>query len=330
MSGRPPSLRPWAGREARRGGGRAVARFGLATVAMLVVPASPSPAQTPVRLTILDTAALLAPRLVESSGAAMSALVAGVVWTHNDSGDGPFLYATDAFGRDLGRVRVEGARNVDWEDLAAGPCVVVPGRCLYIGDIGDNGRRRDHIVVYRIREPRPPDSPRDTLRGVPVLDSLVLHYPDRRHNAEALAVTGDGTLLLITKELAGPPLLFRAGVGPGPAVRGLAAAGPLDMVTSLLSGRVVTGAALAPGDSLLAVRTYVSIHFFRLGRGASPVPLGPRSGITIPVIEPQGEGVCFDGPGRLILTSERGQARRGTIARLLIVPSQGPQGRPPH
>src|SRR6266568_6264490 len=38
------------------------------------------------------------PRLVESSGVAVSRAYPGVLWTHNDSGDGPYLYATDLRG----------------------------------------------------------------------------------------------------------------------------------------------------------------------------------------------------------------------------------------
>jgi hypothetical protein len=292
--------------------------------------AVPAAAQTTVRLEIVDTAVLLAPRLDESSGAAMSTLVPGVVWTHNDSGDGPFLYATDVAGHDLGRVRVEGAHATDWEDLAAGPCHIVPGRCLYVADIGDNGRHRKHVIVYRLREPRPPESPSDTLRSVPLLDSLVLRYPDHPHDAEALAVAGDGTLLIVTKDWSGPPILFRADGGRGTSPRDLIVAGQLAMRTGLLTGRLVTGAALAPGDTVLAVRTYVSIHFFGLRHGSEPVALGTTAGVTIPFVEPQGEGLTYDGADHLILVSERGDAARGTITRLRIVVPSGPKGRQTH
>jgi hypothetical protein len=294
-----------------------------ALAAALLVVGAQVPTQGAVRLEILSTAALTAPRLVESSGAATSVLAPGVVWTHNDSGDGPFLYATDLHGHDRGRVRVAGARAVDWEDLAAAPCLVVPGRCLYVGDIGDNARRRRSVVVYRLREPPPPHGPADTLGVVPLLDSLVLRYPDRPHDAEALAVAGDGTLLVITKDRSGPAVAFSTTATAGPTTRRLGPVGPLDMQTGLLTGRLVTGAALAPGDSLLAVRTYVSIHFFRWRAGSGLTPLGTRKGITIPVVEPQGEGVAFDGPDRLVLTSERGEATAGTITSLRIVPARG-------
>jgi hypothetical protein len=66
-------------------------------------------------------------RLIESSGVAASRTHAGILWTHNDSGDGPNLYATDLHGTDRGAVRVPGAAAVDWEDIALGPCPRRPG-----------------------------------------------------------------------------------------------------------------------------------------------------------------------------------------------------------
>lgn len=292
--------------------------------------ATRGPAQTPVRVEVVDTASLAAPRLVESSGVAASALVPGVYWTHNDSGDGPFLYATDSTGADRGAVRVPRAGAVDWEDLAAGPCLVAPGRCLYAADIGDNRRRRTHVTLYRLREPEPPDGPEDTSRTVPLLDSLVLVYPDRPHDAEALAVTADGTDLIVTKDLIGPAVLYRTPGSPAAEPRTLTRVGPLAMETSILSGRLATGAALSPDGTVLVVRTYVSLHFFRLRGDSVPVPLTSPRGITIPVVEPQGEGVAFDGPDRLVLTSEQGDAPHGTIVRLRIVYRDGAPSRSAH
>ena len=296
----------------------------FALLAVAAVFSTVARAQTPVRVEVIDTAVLAAPRLVESSGVAASALVPGVYWSHNDSGDGPFLYATDSAGRDLGAVRVVPAGAVDWEELAAGPCFVSPGRCLYAADIGDNRRRRARVVLYRLREPAPPRGPADTLRTVPLLDSLVLVYPDRPHDAEALVVTPTGAILLVTKDLFGPPVLYRTTAAAGAIARTLAEVGPLAMESGIATGRLATGASLSPDGTLLVVRTYVSLHFFRLAGDSLPVPLNPRRGITIPVVEPQGEGVAFDGPGRLVLTSERGDARRGTLVRLRIVFGQGP------
>lgn len=297
----------------------ATVRALLVLLTFLPSVAGPSLAQGTYRLELLDTAVLASRRTTESSGVAPSTLVRGVYWTHNDSGDRPYLYATDSTGRDLGAVRIGGAETTDWEDLAAGDCVVVPGPCLYVGDIGDNRGRRRSIVIYRLREPAPPRGPADTLRVVPLLDSIVLVYPDRAHDAEALAVTRAGELLVITKERAGPAVLFRASGARGNGARLLRRVGALAMRTGLVTGRVVTGATLAPDEGLLAVRTYVSIHLFRLAGDSAPVPLTGASGMSIPVVEAQGEAVAFDGPDRLVLTSERGPSKHALLTRVRLV-----------
>ena len=58
----------------------------------------------------------------ETSGPARGRRDPSVLWTHNDSGFEPILYALDTEGRILGRVSVQGATLVDWEDIAASPC----------------------------------------------------------------------------------------------------------------------------------------------------------------------------------------------------------------
>ena len=70
----------------------------------------------------VQTGQFASPRLRESSGVAASRAHAGVLWTHNDSGDGPYLYATDLRGHDRGFLLVPGAEATDWEDMGLGPC----------------------------------------------------------------------------------------------------------------------------------------------------------------------------------------------------------------
>ena len=44
---------------------------------------------------LLLQATIQSPRLIESSGVAVSRAYPDVLWSHNDSGDGPYVYATD-------------------------------------------------------------------------------------------------------------------------------------------------------------------------------------------------------------------------------------------
>jgi hypothetical protein len=307
---------------ALRGGTLRAVRVPITVLALATALAAPGAGQSPLRLQVVDTAVLRAPRLVESSGVAPSTLRIGVLWTHNDSGDEPRLYATDSAGTDLGSVRVAGARNVDWEDLGSGPCAPATYRCLYIADIGDNDRLRDHVVIYRLAEPDPPVAASDTLRDVPFEAATSLRYPDHPHDAEAIAVDASGRIFIITKEIFGRPRVFRVPPHGGPQRRGAADTllfvGLLDIAPNLARLRVATGAAVSPDGAVLAVRTYSTLHFFRLRGDSLPAPLTPPEGLIIPFVEPQGEGVAFLSADVLVLTSERGLADHSTIARLKV------------
>jgi hypothetical protein len=297
-------------------------RIPIAVLALAAAVAPPGPAQSPVGLQLVDAAPLRAERLVESSGVTPSTRRPGVLWTHNDSGDGPRLYATDSAGDDLGSVLVAGALNVDWEDVATGPCAPNAGLCLYIGDIGDNRRSRDQVVIYRVPEPEPPAAASDTLRQAPLTSATSLRYPDHPHDAEAIVVDHGGRVFVITKEVFGRPRLFQVPRRVAPQRPGeidpLRFVGLLDIAVDLARLRTVTGAAVSPDGAILVVRTYSSLHFFRLNGDSLPVPLTPPEGLTIPFVEPQGEGVAFLSPDLLVLTSERGRAEHGTIARVRV------------
>ena len=74
-----------------------------------------------------------------------------VIWTVNDGPDGT-LYALDSLGAQVGRFPTDGGRRLrDVEAMAAGPCG--EEQCLYIGDTGDNGERRNTVAILRVREP---------------------------------------------------------------------------------------------------------------------------------------------------------------------------------
>src|SRR6476646_1827310 len=85
-------------------------------------------------------------RITESSGLAASHLHPGIYWTHNDSDDGPYLYAVDsATGKTFARVTMRGIHPRDVEAVSIGP-----DGDLYVGDIGDNlGGAWSEVWIYR-------------------------------------------------------------------------------------------------------------------------------------------------------------------------------------
>ena len=150
--------------------------------------------------------------LKEASGIAASKCQTDVYWVHNDSGDGALLYAIDGIGKQLGVWHVTGAKNRDWEDIAAmkdqaGKCQVV------IGDIGNNGFERKQLSVYRVAEPavdksRPPTGspPSETAPA----ETLNFHYPDALRNSETLLVhPTSGDIYVLTKSKKEPVSVYK-------------------------------------------------------------------------------------------------------------------------
>lgn len=244
----------------------------------------------------------------EASGLALSRRTPGTLWTHNDSG-APVVFALDAAGAVRGRVRVSNAAVDDWEDITAGPCPSTArgasptGHCLYVADIGDNNRARRTITIYRLPEPQPGDA-----ASAPA-EAFTVRYPDGAHDAEALFVTADAGVFVITK--APRAALYRY---PG----ALRAGGPvtLERVAELPLARV-TDADLSADGRWVAVRTNDAVTFYP----AADLVRGKAAGVTMPLAaleEPQGEGVALAADGTLYLVSEGGGGGRFSTMRCAL------------
>jgi hypothetical protein len=257
---------------------------------------------TPRPVVAVRTGAMQDPDLSESSGVVRSRTMPRVLYTINDSGNDPVLFAIDSSGRPLGRWRVPGIRDRDWEAISIGPCPA--GSCLYIGDIGDNAERQPTVTIYRVREPTRFERFRGAPDPAPIdLDSLVLRYPDGPHDTEAMWLDESGTIFLVTKGRSGGVKLFRVaagGFGRGSAVEAvLVQYLPIEADKKL--GRWITDAARSPDGRTVAVRTYTEIYLFPVtGMGR----LGQPTSCNVAGLEPQGEGIEWLDSQRMILTSE--------------------------
>ena len=259
--------------------------------------------------------------LVESSGLAVSRAYPGVLWSHNDSGDQPRIYAMDTTATLGGVFQVTGAEAIDWESMDIGPCLSPEGLrepegegwCIYAADTGDNNRRRESVTVYVIPEPEPVAAGGE----VATLGAIRFRYPDGPFDTEAFAVTSEGELVIVTKGRSPDIWLFRMSAAEAMTtmesgeVFQLSGGVRLPIDSDAQVGRTATGAALSSDETVLAVRTYSEIYFFAW-------PLGPRPELFAPpcflgAYEPQGEAVAFWSGGRILLASESRSEKSGHL-----------------
>jgi hypothetical protein len=148
---------------------------------------------------------LEASEITESSGLAASQCNQNVFWTHNDSGNKNEIFALDDKGKNLGKWIVSNSKNTDWEDIAA--FKNANGECfLYIGDIGNNTRKRGEMTIYRVKEPKISDTNKTTEAA----EAIKFEYPEMRHDAETLLVhpkTGD--IYVLSKRLSGASAVYK-------------------------------------------------------------------------------------------------------------------------
>jgi len=253
---------------------------------------------------IVDPEVNLGGGVYEASGAALDPQTPGVVWSHGDSGQEPVLYALAADGRQLGRVRVEGATNRDWEDMAIGPCP--GGSCVYVGDIGNNAAAGVDLVLYRAPLPSPSEE-----RTRPA-EAFRARYPDGGRDTEAMFVTPEGEIYLINKGREHPVELWRwpTPLRPGPVT--------LERVRQIAPrirqlGDYITGAGASHDGRWIAVRTYGRLALYRaadlLGTG------GPAFTMDLaPLGEAWGEAVAVESDGTVLLVSEGRSRTTGSRA----------------
>ena len=272
------------------------------------------------------------PRLVESSGVAVSRAFPGVLWTHNDSGDGPYVYATDLRGTDRGALLIPGAQAIDWEDMSLGPCPVpftlqtrptrvTAATCLYLADTGDNLEFRPFVTIYAIPEPAPPERASDTLGSTRAPAVLRLRYPDGPHDVEAVYVSPRDTAVYLVSKGATRGSAIRLYRVDRSAWRATDTTSEivvatlvqtLDILPSAEAGRLVTAGTVRPDGRVVALRTYTEIYLFYPGVGGRLVAARDRP-CNIAGMEIGGEAIDYLDDSTLVMTSEAGRSRPGTI-----------------
>ncbi|MFB4422757.1 WD40 repeat domain-containing protein [Streptomyces sp. QL37] len=234
-------------------------------------------------------------RITESSGLAASRIHPGIYWTHNDSDDGPYVYAVDSrTGKTVATITMKGVGEPrDVEAVSVGP----DGN-LYVGDIGDNlDGSWDHVWIYRFPEPeRLADA---TVRAT----QFDVTYADGARNAEAMMVHPETGRVYIASKREGGGGLYE---GPEKLT-----AGASNVFRRVGEVPWVTDGAFSPDGKELVLRSYFSARRYAFENGR----LGADHAVSVP-LQGQSESVTYTADGSAMMFGSEGE--RSEVVRVEV------------
>lgn len=239
----------------------------------------------------------------EISGISPSANFGGDLWGINDSGNGNFLYLYNGKNARLEAMfKVNGTRNLDWEDIAFGKSPDgIEGNSLYIADIGDNKAKRKAYSIYAFKEPN-----REILKDItiqqydPKIQRFTYVYEDGPRDAEALAIDPfSDQMIIITKRET------NVGVYALPI---------FTSDTILVAEKIavlplmnVVAADISKDGMEVIIKTYDSIYYWqRQSEEEGLYELFSRAPFRLNYnpLEPQGESICLTQSGFYTLSEK--------------------------
>ncbi len=247
----------------------------------------------------------------ESSGLACSRRKEGLFWIANDSGSWPDLYLAATDGSYRGTLRIQGVRNVDWEDLDSFVWEGLPW--ILIADTGDNRSQRNFCTIHLLPEPVLPES--GDFPDVPPARKIVFRYADGPRDCEAVAADPVGGKILLISKRTNPPFLYELPLR-AEHTGGIQIAKKICPVTVerpfgaplVPYGNQPTGLTINPDGSLAAVLTYYSVFLFPRHQGESwATAFSRKPEMLSPHRLPQAEAITFSRDGRSLHVISEGR-----------------------
>ncbi len=241
--------------------------------------------------------------LEESSGVAPSIKNSGKLWTHQDGGNGNYIYLIDGQTAEiLCTYRVAGAPNIDWEDMETVLDPETGKSYIYISDTGDNDQKRTSVAVYRLEEPlfENADKGKVLTTDEASLERYGFQYSDGSKDTEGMFVDRfSGDIYLITKR----DEFSRLYIIPYPYSG--SSLNKAFFVGSLGFKEVSAATANIPGDKFI-VRNRQVLFYWEKRAGEKVWEIFKRAPERLPYSgEVQGEAVCFDKDNNYYTTSEK-------------------------
>ncbi|MBC8094867.1 MAG: immunoglobulin domain-containing protein [Akkermansiaceae bacterium] len=238
----------------------------------------------------------------------MSSKTPGVIWTHNDDSDDPFLFAVHTNGSLLARFYHFSSLN-DVEDMALGPGPSNGVSYLYLGDIGGKfsaNEVRSSVRVLRIPEPTVSlswaSNPHlfDSFANV---QSFTLTYPDGSFDAETLMLDPVTADLFVGTKQNNSTRIYRVNLNSATNNQTL-----LMTHVATVSFDDASGGAISANGGRIILRNEDEARMWIRCEGETVAQALARGSFAIPVIgrptELNGEAIAFlpDGTGYITIS----------------------------
>ena len=268
--------------------------------------------------------------LTEISGIVLSRRNPGIIWTHNDSGGGPRIFALQTDGSPAGVFSLDNAVAIDWEDIAIGPGPSDKTDYLYLADSGNNNLSRTTITIYRVPEPILEETGSSSGRTLTDVEDLTFRFPGNPQECETLLVdplTSD--LYLVSRNRKSvrqeTALVFYS---PSPHEPGVTKT--LELVSSFSPPAGIKGGDISPDGRLVLLRAHStqrpgSALLWKRETVKEPLRnLFSKPPRNFPVRgEPQGEAIAFSPDSNFCFTI--GEGLRAPIYRYKLPPAESNQ-----
>lgn len=255
------------------------------------------------------------PKKIKESSAVEVTEKSDLIWTLEDSGNEPQLFALDTKGALVHTVTITDAQNNDWEDLTSDK----QGN-LYIGDFGNNKNERKDLSIYKI-------SASDlNKKEASVAEKISFFFPEqtlfppkkseRFYDVESFFLFKDHFYLFTknrSSKFDGTTLLYQVPNESGNH--------PAKLISSFktcdnFNHCAVTSADISPDGKKVALLSSDKVWIFT-DFNSNNFLSGKVKQIDLKSFT-QKEGICFVGNEKLYITDEKDKKTGGKLYQLLL------------
>ncbi|MDR6967715.1 WD40 repeat protein [Flavobacterium arsenatis] len=255
------------------------------------------------------------PKKIKESSAVEVTEKSDLIWTLEDSGNEPQLFALNIKGELVNTLEIKNAQNNDWEDLTSDK----DGN-LYIGDFGNNDNDRKDLTIYKI------NASDLTKKEASFAEKISFYYPqqtlfppkksERFYDVESFFLFEDNFYLFTknrSSKFDGTTLLYQVPNKSGNH--------PAKLISSFktcdnFNHCAVTSADISPDGKKIALLSADKVWIFT-DFTSNNFLSGKVEQIDLKSFT-QKEGICFVGNDKLYITDEKDHLTGGKLYQLKL------------